>query len=280
MSSAYTIDAIDLSTPKEKTPIPSSMAAQVAGVYIIAAPGPASLHFGQGAQPVPVVQGKYYKCCPAEHDGIFVTNTQAAGFMLVLVTYEGGAIEVLGQDETAAAAVRAIYSKPAQAGSVNSGPLVQLWNPPTAAGFSPRNLVVQRIVAGSAVAGRASLAFLRRQLSNNGGGALTQGAARFMDRRLAPANPIVLVRDAGILGVIAGSTFDNLFWGELGATFQIPLTEELHSVTFTGGGGTANADMLQQGDEVTLAPGWGVAVQHSVAGAGTTMTAFFVARPE
>lgn len=277
MSSAYTIDAIDLSVAVEKKPIPSSLASQVAGVYIVSAPGPASLHFGQGGQPVPVVQGKYYKCCPAETDGIFITCTVAAGFMLVLVTYEGGAIEVSGQDETATAAARVIYSKPAQAGSVNSGPLIQLWNPPTVGGASPRNLVVSRVVASSGVAGRASLAFQRRQLSNNGGGVLTLGAARFLDRRLAPANPIVLVRDAGILGVISGSTFDNLFWSELGGTFQIPLTEELHSTQFSG---TNTAVDLLRDETITLAPGWGCAVQHSVAGAGTAMTAFFVASPQ
>lgn len=276
MSSAYTIDALDLSVAVEKKVIPSSQAAQVAGVYILSAPGPASLHFGQGGQPIPVVQGKYYKCCPPEHDGIFVTCAVAAGFMLVLVTYEGGAIEVSGQDETATAAARVVYSKPAQAGSINSGPLIQLWNPPTTSGASPRNLLVTRVVASSGVAGRASIGLLRRQLSNNGGGVLTLGAARFLDRRLAPANPMALVRDAGILGVISGSTFDNLFWSELGGTFQIPLTEELHSTQFSGT--NTAVDLLRDATEtITLAPGWGCAVQHSVAGAGTAMTGFFVA---
>lgn len=277
MSSRYTIDAIDLSVAVERSPIKSAAAAQVAGVYIVSAPGPASLHFGQGGQPVPVVQGKYYKCCPPETDGIFVTCTVASGFMLVLVTYEGGAIEVEGQDETAAAAARIVYARPAQAGSVNSGPLIQLWNPPTASGASPRNLVIERIVATSGVAGRASVAFLRRQLSNNGGGVLSSGAARFLDRRLAPANPMALVRDAGILGVITGSTFDNLFWSELGGTFQVPLTEELYTVTFAG---TVTGIELLGTEKITLAPGWGAAVQHSVAGAGTAMSAFFVASPQ
>lgn len=278
MSSKYTIDALDLSAAKERTPIPSSLGQQVYGVYVISAPGPASLHFGQGGQPWPVVQGKFYRCCPAETDGIFVSNTLAAGFLLIAVVYVGGAVEVSGQDETAAAAVRSIYARGSQAGSINAGPTIQLFNPATASGASPRNLVVQRAVAGSGVAGRASLAFMRAQLSNNGGGVLTLGAARFLDRRLAPAAPIALVRDAGILGVIAGSTFDNLFYTELGGTFQIPGTEELHTVVFTGT--NTNVDFMQQGEQIILAPGWGVSMQHSVNGAGTLMSGFFVAYPQ
>lgn len=278
MSSAYTIDAIDLSTAKEKTPIQSTLAAEVAGVYIVAAPGPASIHFGGGGQPWPVVQGKYYKCCPPERDGIFVTNTRASGFMLVAVVFASGAIEVLGQDEAAVAAGRVVYSRPSQNGSVNSGPVVQLYNPATASGASPVNLVIQRIVAATVVSGRASVSFMRRQLSNNGGGVLTDGAARFLDRRLATAVPIALVRDAGIVGVIAGSTFDNLFYTELGGSFQVPLAEELHSASF--GGTATTTDMLQPGELITLSPGWGCQVQHSQAGAGTTMTVFFVASPQ
>jgi hypothetical protein len=279
VSSRYVTEIVSLTVGAEKTPIPSSLANPVAGVYVMACPGPAALHFGQGGQPLDVVQGKYYKCCPAETDGIFVTNGAAAGFLKVMVTYEGGAIEVSGQDETPAAAAKIVYAVANQPGSVNAGPTIQLWNPPTVGGVPAQNLVVSRVVAGSAVVGFAALLMMRRQLSNNGGGVLRTGAARFLDRRLAPADPIVLVRDAGILGVIAGSNFDNLFYSELGGTFQFPVGEALQTVRFTGGG-AVNGDFLREGEPITLAPGWGVSVQHSQNGAGTLMDAFFVASPQ
>lgn len=273
MSSAYTIDLVDLSSPKEKTPIVSTLASPVVGVYIISAPGPATLHFGQGGQPWPVVQGKYYKFCPPETDGIFVTNTVAAGFLSVAVTYEKGSVEVIGQDETPQAAVKAVYARSNQGGSVNSGPVVQLHNPAN----SGRNLIVNRIAAASGTAGFCALTMMRRVLSNNGGGVLTLGAARFLDRRLAPANPIVLVRDAGILGTIAGSTFDNLFYTELGGAATVPITEALQTVAFAG---AANVlDFLRDNEPITLSPGWGVQVQHFTNGVGVLMSAFFVASP-
>jgi hypothetical protein len=198
--------------------------------------------------------------------------------MRVAVFYESGAVEIYGQDETTAAAARVVYARSSQPGSVNSGPLIQLWNPPTPGGAVPVNLVVSRIVASSAAAGRGSLGFQRRQLSNNGGGVLTPGVARFLNRNLAPANPIVLLQDAGIVGVIAGSNFDNLFWSELGGTFQIPLSEELQTVNFSGT--ITTLDFLLGGDIITLPPGWGVAVQHSQNGAGTQMSAYFIASPQ
>lgn len=278
MSSAYVVEDIDVSVAREKTPITSSLAAEVYGVYVAILPGVASLHFGQGGQPIPVVQGKYYKCpCQPERDGIFVTNAAAAGHMLVMVAYSAGPIEVSGQDETPVSAVKSVYARGAQAGSVNSGPIIQLWNPPTVSGVSPRNLVVERAVANTGAVGRVSVALMRRQLSNNGGGVLTNGAARFLDRRLAPADPIALIRDAGILGVIAGSTFDNLFYSELGGTFQIPQSEELYIAFFTGN--NANEELITK-EQIVLSPGWGMSMQHSQNGAGVQMSGFFIASPQ
>src|SRR5207245_11705447 len=104
----------------------------------------------------------------------------------------------------------------------------------------------------------------------------TSGAARFLDRRLAPANPIASLRDAGIFGVIAGTTFDNLlFASEFASGAQMPLTEALWSARFAA----QATDELLRSAVVTLAPGWGLTVQHSATGAGNQIDVAFEATP-
>jgi len=275
VSSAYQIEAIDLSAPRDRTPIIATLASPVEAVHVIFAPGPASLHFGQGGQPWPIVQGKSYEPCPPETDGIFVSNIAAAGFLLLAISFASGPVKVRGQSETARGAAIAIYSRVQQGGSVNSGPAIQLWNEEPIAG---RNLIVSRVkVANAGTAGAILMLLQRQRLGNAGGGVLTPGAARFLDRRLAPANPIAATRDAGILGTIAGSTFDNqLYNPEFGvATGTMPLVEALWSARFAA---QQNDEMLKD-NVVTLAPGWGLTVQHSVNGVGVQIDVAYEASP-
>ena len=149
MSSAYVIESIDLSAARDRTPIESTFANKVATVHAISVPGACSLHFGQGGQPWPIVQGKEYEPCPPEDDGIFVSNVAAAGRLLLGITFEAGSVVVRGNDEAGTRAGQIAWGRAQQAGSVNAGPTIQLFNP----ALSGRVIQLSQIRAVSAANG-------------------------------------------------------------------------------------------------------------------------------
>ena len=274
MSARYQNVVLDLSVARDRFPIQATLAAPVATVYAQVVPGAASVHFGQGGEPVRLIQGKDYRPCPAESDGIYVSNLTSSGFLILTVTFAGGAIEINGDDESVAGAAQIVYGRASQGGSVNSGPIIQLYNPAN----SGKQIKVTRLSLTSASNGNMYLGFTRNPLGNNGGGVLTNGAKRFLDRNLAPANPMTVADDAGISGLIRGSTFDNNFWTEYGlapgAAFQFPVTSAT-AILAVSAGVNIPGEFLSDGQFFVLPPGWGAAVQHGVNGAGVVISAAF-----
>lgn len=95
MSSAYVIESLDLSIARDRQPITSTQGQRVATVYVIDLPAAASIHFG-GGQPWKLEQGKTYKPCPGERDGLAISNAVGAGTLVLGLTMEGHSIEVSG----------------------------------------------------------------------------------------------------------------------------------------------------------------------------------------
>lgn len=274
MSSRYSNFLLDLSTARDRFPIPVAAANRVATVNAQLVPNAASIHFGQGGEAIRLVQGKDYRPCPPEQDGVFISNVVSSGFLVLMLTFDGGSIEIDGNDESLSGAAQICYGRANQAGSVNAGPIISLRNPAN----SGKIITVTRVSAQSATNGNLYLAFHRTILSNNGGGVLTSGARRFLDRSLAPANPMAVLDDAGISGLVTGSTFDNNFWTDYGlapgAAPNFP-PANAYSTLIVGGGINVPGEFLFTGQRLTLYPGWGVAVQHGVNGAGVNINASF-----
>lgn len=274
MSSKYGNVALDLSVARDRAVIPATQANPVATVNAQLVPNAASIHFGQGGEPLRLVQGKDYRPCPPETDGVFISNVASSGFLILAVTYADGSILIYGQDESVAGAAQIVYGRANQAGSLNAGPIVQLRNPAN----SGKIITVSRVSCTSATNGNLYLAFQRNILSNNGGGVLTAGARRFLDRSLAPATPMGVLDDSGIVGVVNGSTFDNNFWTEYGlapgAAANFPPANSYMSL-IVGGGVNVPGEFLFTGQFFRLYPGWGAAVQHGVNGAGVQINASF-----
>lgn len=93
MSAAYSIEQFDLSVARDRMPIPSTVGANVATVYCRKLPSPASLHYGNN-QAWELEQGKDYRPCPAEHDGISLSNPVGAGTLVLVITIDGASVEV------------------------------------------------------------------------------------------------------------------------------------------------------------------------------------------
>ena len=90
--SAYTVEQLDLSVPRAAKAIDSTLANPVGAVYVISLDAAAQIHFGQGGQPWDLEQGKSYEPCPAEMNGIFVTNAAAGGFAKLAISFETGQV--------------------------------------------------------------------------------------------------------------------------------------------------------------------------------------------
>lgn len=272
MSSSYTVESLDLSAARDRTPIASTLANPVATVYAAILPGQMSVHFGQGGQAIPMVQGKQYRPCPGEKDGVFFSNVASSGSALVVITYETGSISIEGQDESLTRSGLIAYGRAAQPGSVNSGPAIQLHNPAA----SGKVILVSRISCAVNTNGTVYLVLHRKQIGNSGGGVLTNGAKRFLDRFLAPANPITVVDDAGISGLIRGTTFDNNFFTEFGLAPGVAANFPIASAfMFLLMNNTTPGEFLAPGQLIRLPPGWGCTTQHGPNGVGVQLGTVF-----
>lgn len=229
----------------------------------------ATVQFGiaTGAIPLPPA-GQTIKILPSTREGLFITVPAGqAGSLLLAVNVELYGTVGPTQDQDI------IYSRYLQAGSVNAGPSEQLYNP-VGSGVLIR---IKKIYAYSASAGTFLICpAMYRQLSNNGGGVLTLGTARYLDRRLAPANPVASNKDANIAGIIAGSTFDNLQYSDspYSDAAGLPVAE----VTFSGVM-SVNVPELPQNIlpfPIYLPQGTGCNVGYTQNGAGVTNSVYFI----
>lgn len=90
--SAYVVESLDLAQGRTRTAIDSTLANPVGAVYCIALPAAAQIHFGQGGQEWDLEQGKSYEPCPAESNGIFITNLPAGGRLKLGISFETGQV--------------------------------------------------------------------------------------------------------------------------------------------------------------------------------------------
>lgn len=91
MSSVYIVEPVELNQPRESVPIVSTLGQLIASVYVVELPAPASIHFGNG-QAWPLEQGKAYNPCPAEKDGIRISNPVGAGTLVLAISMEQGEV--------------------------------------------------------------------------------------------------------------------------------------------------------------------------------------------
>ncbi len=94
MSSAYVVEQLDLTAARTVAGITSTLGGRVAAVYVLSLPAAVFLHFGANGNGIPLEQGKSYEPCPAETDGIFLTNVAAAGTLRLLISYDQGEVSV------------------------------------------------------------------------------------------------------------------------------------------------------------------------------------------
>jgi hypothetical protein len=93
VSSAYIREVLDLSTVRNQASILSTLGAKVATVYVQQLDSPAQIHFG-GGQPWILEQGKDYRPCPPERDGIQITNALGGGLLILGITFDAGEVPV------------------------------------------------------------------------------------------------------------------------------------------------------------------------------------------
>lgn len=229
----------------------------------------ATVKAGTGGQEIQLPQeGQGIKLCPPTNEGLYILVPAGQAGQLRL----GINVELFGASTEVLETPRIVYSRYQQAGSVNSGPAIQLRN-----GTVDKIIRVLSVYVESATAAAIWAVLHRRQISNNGGGVLTAGNARYLDRRKAPDNPILATRDAGIVGQIAGSTFDNQLFVEFAGGGATPPVAEVIELA-RGPIGTTETPL--KGQVVTLNPGWALTVQQSQNGAGVQLSATFVATEE
>ena len=97
---SYQVTQLDLSVVRTQVIIDGTKGAPVSTVWVIQLPAgqTPSLHIGAATQnPIPLNnQGVSFELCPAETGGIFVTNVLGAGILILLISFEQGAVEVGG----------------------------------------------------------------------------------------------------------------------------------------------------------------------------------------
>lgn len=95
MASAYQVLTFDLAVPRDREEIRITRNNPVATVSVIELPAGASvsIHFGQGGAPWPLLnQGATFEPCPAEREGVFLSNPVGGGNLVLGITFEGGRV--------------------------------------------------------------------------------------------------------------------------------------------------------------------------------------------
>lgn len=83
----------DLSTPRERELIDSTLNAPVGFITIITLPTGADvgLHIGAGGKRWPLKnQGQYFRICPPIRTGIYISNPTGGGVLQVGISFDGG----------------------------------------------------------------------------------------------------------------------------------------------------------------------------------------------
>ena len=97
---SYQVTQLDLATVRTAKLIDGTFGAPVVTVWVIQLPAgqTPSLHIGAATQnPIPLNnQGISFELCPADAGGIYVTNTLGAGILILLISFEEGAVGVGG----------------------------------------------------------------------------------------------------------------------------------------------------------------------------------------
>lgn len=94
--SQYKLREFDLATVRDRQVI-YDRAVPIATLAVMQLPGgaAASLRFGQGNDDIPLLnQGMEFKPCPAERDGVYLTNPAGAGTLKLLISFEEGEVGV------------------------------------------------------------------------------------------------------------------------------------------------------------------------------------------
>lgn len=89
----YGIVTLDLSAAHKQTVLAGTVGAVVNSVYVVALPSAASIHFG-GGQAWDLEQGKSYEPCPAELEGIAISNPLGAGLLVLALGFGEGGVHV------------------------------------------------------------------------------------------------------------------------------------------------------------------------------------------
>lgn len=250
MSGTYLPVTLDLSKQGTQDVAPAGV--PVESIAVLSLPPGAVLTIGEkGGQQFPVpAEGKTLGFCPPLDGGVvaIVAAGQSGGGVLVVNLDLEGSSQPPEPQFIGSARVN-------QAGSVNSGPMVQLFNP-VGSGKLAR-VICSR--AHTATAGRVLASITDYQLTGSGGGALTAGLLAYLDRRLAVTGPPIKC-------TLTGCTFDN----------AIPVVGPHNTGTIAlarFGGQVQSADVLQPGKSVVayLTPGLGLLLIHDQNGAGTIM---------
>lgn len=254
MAGTYLPVSIDLTLQGAQQLAPAGV--PVESIAVLALPPGSVLTIQEkGGQPFPVPpEGKTLRFCPPLDGGVVVTVAPGQAGTAILVAN----LDLEGSSQPPEGAP-IVYNRANQAGSVNAPPTIQLWNPVG----SGRIIRVRDLAPSTGTNGRYGWVFSTQQLSNVGGGVLSAGVAAYLDRRIIKP----------IIGVIAGSTFDNSLQGSAG-TGVIPVG--LFDRTTQIVGGLLSSQLWTPGTYVYLLPGMGITVQHNQNGAGTIGDCVFV----
>lgn len=95
----YDVVEVPLDAKHAQQLVSSTRGQPVGYVTVIALPlnADVGLHFGSGGKKWPLKnQGQFFKICPAERDGVYVTSEVAAGNVVLGISF-GGQLEASGR---------------------------------------------------------------------------------------------------------------------------------------------------------------------------------------
>lgn len=95
--SAYRVLNFDLSVVRSKELVTQTRNNEVATVNVVQLPNGAavSIAFGSGGEDIPLLaQGAEFELCPAEKEGLFITNPAGAGTLVLMVSFAEATVQV------------------------------------------------------------------------------------------------------------------------------------------------------------------------------------------